>query len=99
MKALQRHQLLDATWRTGPGAQYVIKRLGPVACSAIPAHIRRCPGDGSFEDGEWHWREGCDDCLRRAATGHLGWITPPPIIVFECERRIGPGDLPSASPS
>ena len=31
MKALQRHQLLDATWRTGPGAHYAIKRLGPVA--------------------------------------------------------------------
>ena len=31
MAALQRHQLLDATWRTGPGAHYVIKRLGPVA--------------------------------------------------------------------
>lgn len=31
MKALQRHQLLDATWRTGPGAHYEIKRLGPVA--------------------------------------------------------------------
>jgi hypothetical protein len=31
MAALQHHQLLDATWRTGPGAHYVIKRLGPVA--------------------------------------------------------------------
>ena len=31
MKALQRHQLLDATTRTGPGAHWVIKRLGPVA--------------------------------------------------------------------
>ena len=30
MAALQRHQLLDATWRTGPGAHYVIKRLEPV---------------------------------------------------------------------
>ena len=31
MAALRRHQLLDATWRTGPGAHYVINRLGPVA--------------------------------------------------------------------
>lgn len=31
MKALQRHQLLDATTRTSPGAHWVIKRLGPVA--------------------------------------------------------------------
>jgi hypothetical protein len=31
MAALCRHQLLDATWRKGPGAHYVIKRLGPVA--------------------------------------------------------------------
>jgi hypothetical protein len=31
MAALQRHQLLDATTRTGPGAHWTIKRLGPVA--------------------------------------------------------------------
>ena len=30
MAALQHHQLLDATRRTGPGARWVIKRLGPV---------------------------------------------------------------------
>jgi hypothetical protein len=67
--------------------------------ATLPARIRRCPGVGSFEDGEQYWREGCDDCLRRAATGESGWITPPSIIAFECHRRIGPGDLPSASPS
>lgn len=67
----------------------------------LPADIRRCAGDGSFEDDEWHWREGCDDCLRRTAPGGRRGMEPPPIIVFECEYRIGPGDerIPSASPS
>ena len=31
MSALQHHKLLDATTRTGPGAHWVIKRVGPVA--------------------------------------------------------------------
>jgi hypothetical protein len=31
MFALQHYQLLDATRRTGPGAHWVVKRLGPVA--------------------------------------------------------------------
>jgi hypothetical protein len=31
MAALEAYQLLDASRRTGPGAQWVIKRLGPVA--------------------------------------------------------------------
>ncbi len=31
MAALQHYQLLDATTRTGPGAHWVITRLGPVA--------------------------------------------------------------------
>jgi len=65
----------------------------------LPADVARCPGDGSFEDGEQHWREGCDDCLRRTAPGGHNSIDPPPIIVFECEYRLGPEDLPSASPS
>jgi hypothetical protein len=67
--------------------------------STLPAHIRRCPGHGSFEDGQQHWREGCEDCLRRSATVERDWMDPPPIIAFECEYRIGPGDLPSASSS
>ena len=49
----------------------------------------RCPGSGSYEDGKWHWREGCDDCQRRYGWAG-GWIDPPPIIAFECEYRIGP---------
>ena len=48
-----------------------------------------CLGSGSYEDGEWHWREGCDDCQRRYGWAG-GWIDPPPIIAFECEYRIGP---------
>ena len=49
--------------------------------------IARCRGvqiDGA-------WREGCEDCLRRTAPGHPQWqsyITPPVIIVFECEHRL-----------
>ncbi len=31
MAALEHYQLLHATRRTGPGAHWVIKRLGPVA--------------------------------------------------------------------
>ena len=31
MAALQAYQLLDATIRTGPGAHWAIRRLGPVA--------------------------------------------------------------------
>jgi hypothetical protein len=31
MAALRAYQLLDATRRTGPGAHWVVKRLGPVA--------------------------------------------------------------------
>ena len=65
--------------------------------------IERCPGVGEQEGHEWFWREGCDDCVRRldlfseAPPGSIT-MTPPPIIALECERRIGPGDLPSASP-
>ena len=50
--------------------------------------IARCLGSGSYEDGKFYWREGCDDCQRRY--GLRDWIDPPPIIAFECEYRIGP---------
>lgn len=52
-----------------------------------------CPGSGSYEDGKWHWREGCDDCQRRLWMSGEGWIDPPPIIAFECEYRIGPDEI------
>jgi hypothetical protein len=67
--------------------------------SSLPADVARCNGVGSFENGEQHWREGCDAGSRRSATGYWGWIDPPAIIAFECKRRITPGNLPSASPS
>ncbi len=50
---------------------------------------RRCPGVQI--DGEW--RDGCSDCLRRTsppANPERVWMTPPAIIVFECESRIAP---------
>ena len=53
----------------------------------------RCPGIGSYEDGEWYWREGCNDCYRRITWYGDGWIEPPPIIAFECEYRIGPDEI------
>ena len=55
----------------------------------VPNNSARCLGSGSYEDGKWHWREGCDDCQRRYGWAG-GWIEPPPIIAFECEYRIGP---------
>lgn len=53
----------------------------------------RCPGSGSYEDGKWHWREGCDDCQRRILWAGEGWMDPPPIIAFECEYRIEPDGI------
>ena len=63
-----------------------------------PAHVRAhgwevlgCPGDGSSEDGQWHWREGCDDCTRRTRPDPAdGVVEPPPIVAFECYLRIEP---------
>jgi hypothetical protein len=46
---------------------------------------------GEQEDGEWHWREGCDDCARRTSPGPRT-LTPPPIVVFECEARLTAAD-------
>lgn len=58
----------------------------------VPNNSDRCLGSGSYEDGKWHWREGCDDCQRRLGWGP-GWIDPPPIIAFECEYRIAPDKI------
>jgi hypothetical protein len=55
--------------------------------------VDRCPGEGSWEDGEWDWREGCEDCLRRTSPGGRVTIQPPQIIAFECEHRIAPGEI------
>lgn len=54
---------------------------------SLPYDVARC--SGVQIDGEW--REGCEDCLRRTSPGREYWqthITPPAIIVFECEHRI-----------
>ena len=55
--------------------------------------VARCHGSGSYEDGKFYWREGCDDCQRRVAWTREALITPPPIIAFECEYRIGPDEI------
>lgn len=58
--------------------------------STLPRDFARCAGEGSIEDGEMNWREGCDDCLRRTAPGGEQHMEPPKIIVFECPYRIEP---------
>ena len=59
----------------------------------LPADVARCPGD----QAEGVWREGCDDCLRRtsppADPERVLWMTPPTIVVFECEARIAPANV------
>jgi hypothetical protein len=62
----------------------------------LPLGIACCPGVGFKEEDGWDWREGCEDCLRRTAPGGGQWMEPPPIIVFACENRIGPGKGPVA---
>lgn len=61
----------------------------------LPNDIARCAGIGSEEDGEYHWREGCDDCLRRTSppsdSMNAWMMSPPEIIAFECEFRIATG--------
>jgi hypothetical protein len=56
----------------------------------LAADDRRCPGVQI--DGDW--RDGCEDCLRRTvppANPERVWMmTPPAIVVFECESRIAP---------
>lgn len=48
--------------------------------------------NGVQADGQW--REGCEDCLRRTlppADPERVWrITPPVLVVFECEWRLAP---------
>ena len=58
----------------------------------LPNDISRCDGDGDGSDSDG-WREGCETCLRRTAPrpDNFAMITPPPIIVFECEYLIEPG--------
>lgn len=56
--------------------------------------IARCPGSGSDAEG---WRIGCETCLRRTSlvSGDQVWImAPPPVIAFEFEYLIEPGEYP-----
>ena len=58
--------------------------------NTLPNDIARCNGDW-HEDGEHSgWREGCEHCLRRIAPRpeRVVMISPPIIIVFECEYLI-----------
>lgn len=59
--------------------------------NALPHDFARCSGVET-EDG---WREGCEHCLRRTDRSYfpqMVWMTPPAIIVFECEFLIEPLD-------
>ena len=57
--------------------------------------IARCPGVPNEPDAPPGWREGCETCLRRTEPGGdpQWWMTPPLIVVFECEARIAPGEV------
>lgn len=58
----------------------------------LPNDVARCDGSWSIEDGETHWREGCETCLRRTAPrpDRVVMMLPPPIVAFECEYLIEP---------
>lgn len=54
----------------------------------LPNDVARCHGVGNDEEG---WREGCEQCLRRIVPtigDRAVYMTPPPIIAFECEYLI-----------
>lgn len=63
----------------------------------LPADVARCRGTGSEENGEWYWREGCADCLRRTSPPpnpeRVLYMSPPPILVFDCEYLIEPNPI------
>ena len=61
--------------------------------SRLANDIARCDGMRLEENnGEWFWREGCENCLRRTAPRpeRVVMIAPPPVIAFECEHLIEP---------
>ena len=60
--------------------------------TTLPADVARCSGV-EYDDGTL--REGCADCLRRTDRSTFPlqhWTAPPPIVAFECELRIAPGE-------
>lgn len=57
----------------------------------LPADVARCKG---YEPEPGDLREGCADCMRRTSPPvdpeRVWMMTPPAVIVFECEFRIPP---------
>ena len=57
---------------------------------SLPTDVESCEG----VNAEGQWREGCEDCQRRTsppANPQRGRrMSPPLIVVFECESRIPP---------
>ena len=64
------------------------RRRLPSSGTGVP--LERCPGEGFWEGPEFHWREGCDDCIRRTATEGSVTVQPPQVITFECPYRLAP---------
>jgi len=66
---------------------------------SLPDDVARC--DGVSAEGQW--REGCDDCQRRtsppADPERVRRMSPPLIVVFECESRIPPEGATGAGDS
>jgi hypothetical protein len=65
----------------------------------LPSDVARCKGVQS--DGQW--RDGCEDCLRRTAPPidpeRVLMMSPPAIVVFECEARIKPRETTNRQPA
>jgi hypothetical protein len=59
----------------------------------LPIDVSRCSGVGDDVEG---WREGCETCQRRtdrpAYAQTVRWMTPEPVIAFECPWMIEPGE-------
>ena len=60
----------------------------------LPADIARC--NGVQHNGQW--REGCEGCSRRTSpvpphAHQARWMSPPPMVTFECEGYIEPGTI------
>ena len=65
---------------------------------SLPYDTARC--EGFYIASKMLPMEGlnldCIDCLRRTSPGRdqWPWIEAPLLVVFECEYRIGPRDVP-----
>lgn len=58
----------------------------------LPNDVARCPGVFDDDEGEIHWREGCENCARRLCIptdpAHAVMMAPPAIVTFFCEYHI-----------